>query len=264
MDGRQREACPNCHSEMPPTPRQPVGRLSVCAGCFECFRIDLLAIPDLYRRCEVALATAPPDAERVSGTRSFGIKLNTAAVDARDLVRARLRSWSEFVKAEHGCAPSSPSVTGLASFLRGHADWLCSHEAGVDAVAEMAETTTAVRRIVEPNRVRKFRVGRCVTGDCQGSLVAAVQASADVLPGEVRCDTDPEHVWTAYQWRELDRQVSQRHQTGLAWLTPRQVADLCQTSMSNVYRLASEKSWRRRSNGRRVLYAKVDVLASVG
>ncbi|MER5950171.1 hypothetical protein ABT127_29370 [Streptomyces sp. NPDC001904] len=221
------------------------------------------AIQDLYRTCEVLLATAPPDAERVSGSRSFGIKLNTAAVDARDLVRTRLRSWSEFVKAEHGCAPSNPSVTGLVSFLRRHADWLCRHEAGVDAVGEMAETARAIRRIVDPTRVRRFSVGRCVTGDCQGSLVAAVQANAELLPGEVRCDVDPEHVWTSYQWRELDRQVSQRQQTGLPWLTPRQVADLCQTSMSNVYRLASEKSWRRRTNGRRVLYAKADVLASV-
>ncbi|WP_405976490.1 helix-turn-helix domain-containing protein [Streptomyces sp. NBC_00988] len=263
MDGCQSEACPSCQAELSRATQRPTGQLIVCVSCFEKFRADLLAVPDLYRRCEAALATAPPDAERVSGTRSFGIKLNTAAVEARDLVRARLRSWSEFVKAEHGCAPSSPSVTGLASFLRGHADWLCSHEAGGDAVAEMAETTAAVRRIVDPNRVRRFRVGRCVTGDCEGSLVAAVQASADLLPGEVRCDVDPEHVWTSYQWRELDRQVSQRHQSGLPWLTPRQVADLCQTSMSNVYRLASEKSWRRRTDGRRVLYAKADVLASV-
>ncbi|MFF7636220.1 helix-turn-helix domain-containing protein [Kitasatospora sp. NPDC008050] len=151
----------------------------------------------------------------------------------------------------------------MASFLRRHADWLCSHDAAVDAVAEMAETAAAARRVINPSRVRKFRVGPCVMGDCEGELVAAVRAGADLLPGEVRCDATPEHVWSAYQWRELDRRVSQRHEIGAPWLTPREVAELCQTSMSNVYRLASEKSWRRRTNGRRVLYAKADVLASV-
>ncbi|WP_217403975.1 helix-turn-helix domain-containing protein [Catellatospora tritici] len=232
-------------------------------SCFEGFKSDLRSIPELYQGCESVLDAASPEAERVSGTPSFGIKLNTAAVDARDMVRARLRAWSELVRTERGCGPSSPSVTAMAAFLRLHADWLCGHHAAVDAVAEMAETAAAARRVVNPSGVRKFRVSRCVVGDCEGELVATVQAGSDRLPGEVRCDASAEHVWSAYQWRELDRRASQRHEAGAAWLTPGEVAVLCQTSMSNVYRLASEKSWRRRTNGRRVLYAKADVLASV-
>ncbi|MFJ9109270.1 helix-turn-helix domain-containing protein [Streptomyces sp. NPDC102283] len=209
------------------------------------------------------LATAPQDGQRVSGTRSFGIKLNAVAVEARDTLRARLRAWCDLVNAEHGCAPVGQSVEVMAEFLHQHARWLCHHPAAGDAISEMAETATMAQRAVSPERIRRFRVGACIELDCEGSLIAAIQSDGQ-LPSEVRCDNDPGHAWSAYEWRELDRRVSHQHQTGLPWLAAKDVAELCRISMSNVYRLASENGWRRRTNGRRVYYAKADVLASVG
>ncbi|MEW2708678.1 helix-turn-helix domain-containing protein [Streptomyces koyangensis] len=220
-------------------------------------------IPDLYRACENMLATTPRDGQRVSGTRSFGIKLNAVALEARDTLRARLRAWCDLVNAEHECVPAGLSMEGLAEFLHQHARWLCHHPAAGDAISEMAETATMARRVVSPERVRRFRVGACIEHECGGSLIAVIQADGR-LPSEVRCDNDPGHAWSAYEWRELDRRVSDRQQTGRPWLTAKDVAELCRISMSNVYRLASENGWRRRTNGRRVYYAKADVLASVG
>ncbi|MEU6238309.1 helix-turn-helix domain-containing protein [Kitasatospora sp. NPDC047058] len=238
--------------------------LQICIHCMEEMRRDLGALPGLYRRCEEALAAPSFCAQRVSGTRSFGIKLNTAAVDARDISRARLRAWCDLVHEGHGCAPGDRTVEVMARFLSRHVQWLCRHAAAGEAARELAETVRLMRRTIEPIPVRRFRVGPCVEADCCGSLVAVIQEGTRMLPSEVRCDCDPGHSWSASQWRELDRQVSRRQQNGVPWLTAREVAELCQTSMSNVYRLASENSWRRQTKGRRVYYAKVDVLASVG
>ncbi|MFH8349505.1 helix-turn-helix transcriptional regulator [Streptomyces sp. NPDC018045] len=246
------------------------GDLLICARCFDGFRRHLKSLPALYRQCENMLAAAPQEGQKVSGTRSFGIKLNAVAVEARDTLRARLLAWCDLVAAERvpdpadGGAPPERTVEAMTSFLLRHAAWLCGHPAAGDVVTEIAETAATATRAAYPQQTRRFRVGPCVEVSCGGSLVAVIRADEQLLPSEVRCDVDTQHVWPAHQWRELERQVTRQSQSGLRWLTAKEVSQLWRLSISNVYRLASENSWRRRTSGRRVYYFKADVLASVG
>ncbi|MEU1128292.1 helix-turn-helix domain-containing protein [Streptomyces sp. NPDC005900] len=152
----------------------------------------------------------------------------------------------------------------MASFLYRHAHWLCVHPAAGEVVAEFAETKAAAKRVAYPVQIRKFQVGSCVELDCGGSLVAAIQTDDQLTPSEVRCDADPRHVWPAQQWRELDVRVAGQKNSGGRWLTVKEVSHFWRLSVSNVYRLASENSWRRRTKGRRVYYFEADILASVG
>lgn len=241
------------------------GRLHVCGTCFDRFRQNLTSLPRLYRQCEEMLTVSPQKGERVSRQLGRGISLNSSAVEARDGVRARLLAWSDLVATERACAAPDRSVEAMTAFLLRHAHWLCAHTAAADVVAEIDETTARAKRAAYPHRTRKFRVGPCVEQQCDGSLVAVIQSHEQLLPSELRCDIAPEHTWPAHRWRELDRRVSRQNSSGgERWLTVVEVSKLWGLSTSNVYRLASVNSWRRRANGRRVYYYEADVLQSVG
>jgi hypothetical protein len=237
--------------------------LRVCVECLNRLQRNLKAVPELYNCCEKVLATPPAKAERVSRSRSFGIALNVMAIDARDLLRSRLSSWSDLVVTERQCTAPARTIAAMASFLQLNAVWLCAHSAAPDVVSEIAEAVAMARQAAFPHWARKFRVGPCVERDCDGFLFAVIQSGERLLPSEVRCEADRDHVWPAYQWRELDRRVNQKPAGGTRWLTVGEVAQLWGLSTSNVYRLASVHSWRRRVSGRRVFYYEVDVAESV-
>ncbi|WP_341716421.1 hypothetical protein QQG74_20685 [Micromonospora sp. FIMYZ51] len=236
--------------------------LRVCAECRRGFERDLTALPELYGLCEKVLATPVSKGERVTRSPGYGISLNLIAVDARDLVRARLSSWADLVVDERECTPPERTIPALSGFLLRHTRWLCAHSAASDAVCEIAETAAEARSAAYPRWSRKFRVGGCVEPGCGGHLFAVIRSNDRLLPSEVRCEANPEHVWPAHQWRELDRRVNS---IGAArWLTVAEVAQLWKLSTSNVYRLASVHNWRRRVSGRRVFYYEHDVVESVG
>lgn len=239
--------------------------LCVCESCFAEFKRNLISLPRLYRQCEEMLTVSPQKGEKVSCQPGRGISLNSSAVDARDSLRARLLAWSDLVAVERGCAAPDRSVDAMVAFLYRHAFWLCAHTAAGDVVTEVAETAATAKRAAYPKGTRKFRVGRCVEPQCVGHLIAVIQPHEQLLPSEVRCDVDSEHAWPAHRWRELDRRVDrQSNSGGNRWLTVVEVSKLWGLSTSNVYRLASVNSWRRRASGRRVYYYEADVLQSVG
>jgi predicted DNA-binding transcriptional regulator AlpA len=242
-----------------PAPRLALDGLRVCTVCRSRFEKDLIAVPRLFHACEQMLTVSTQTHVKVSGKGRPGIALNIAAVEARDALRARLRGWCDLVVTERACTAPARAVPSMAGFLLRHIDWLCAHSAAGDALSEIAEAAAMARRAADPARARRFSVGPCVESDCRGNLVALVHPKSQLLPGEVRCDEDPGHVWPAHRWRELDRLVSHQNTIGNRWLTVGEVAQLWNTSTSNVYRLASEHHWRRRTNGRRVYYYEADV-----
>lgn len=245
------------------SPRRAAAGLRVCTSCRNRFTTSLQAMPSLYRACEQALTSSAPTQEKVSGRRPYGINLNAATVDARQLVRKLLVSWCDLVVSERACAWPVRTVPATARFLYRHADWLCAHPAAGDAVSELAELTAAARRAAFPSWTRKLRVGPCVHNGCDGSLIAFVRSDEQLLPSEVCCDVDTGHAWPAHLWRELDREVSGRSERAIRWLSVAEVTRLWNTSATNVYRLASEHAWRRRTAGRRVYYHESDVAASI-
>jgi hypothetical protein len=205
------------------------------------------------------LVSRPPR-EKVSGRDEHGI---TAALEAADLLRARLVSWCDLVVAERGCAGPRRSVGAMAEFLCRHSDWLCAHPAAGDVLAEVNESARDARRAAYPHLRREFAVGPCVEPDCDGTLVANTGPDEWPLPGEVRCEANPVHVWPAHRWRELDRQVHRGDPARNRWLAVADVAGRWNLSTGNVYRLASVHGWRRRTAGRRVFYYENDVAVTV-
>ena len=126
--------------------------------------------------------------------------------------------------------------------------------------------------MIEPEDLRRVKVGSCVEDDCVGDLVALVRAERrrDAHP-EVRCSLDAAHRWLGHEWLQLSQRLtptrehttaaaglgSQRHSP--AWLTAADIARLWGIAPGSVYRHASEQSWQRKRLGGLTYYGASDV-----
>jgi hypothetical protein len=104
----------------------------------------------------------------------------------------------------------------MAGWLLTWADWLGAHEAGQVADDELGHAARQCDAISSQKRVRRFRVGPCIEhgmtdlGErvpCTGTLVAVLSSDDDLLPSVLRCDTDPDHSYSAADWRRLGSRI---------------------------------------------------------
>ncbi|WP_244417595.1 hypothetical protein [Streptomyces hygroscopicus] len=189
---------------------------------------------------------------------------NGAAADVRSAILTTLGSWSGLVAEERQIEAPPRSVDALAAFLVQQARWLAAHPAVADATGEIARLSRAARRVTQPAVQRRVSVGVCVTVGCRGELAAHVrgQGRGDV---EVVCDADANHRWPGHAWTELRRRMQQPGPAAAAgphaerWLSVVDISRLWGLSTGSVYRLASERQWRRRRDAGRVRYAESDV-----
>ena len=104
----------------------------------------------------------------------------------------------------------------LAGWLLTWADWLGDHEASDVAVSELGTYAQRCDDVVSQRRVRRFKVGPCIdhsTTDmgervpCTGTLYAILSSTDDLLPSALRCDADPDHMYSAGDWRRLGERI---------------------------------------------------------
>ena len=105
---------------------------------------------------------------------------------------------------------------GMAGWLLTWADWLGDHEAGEVADDEIGSAARKCEAVASRRRTRRFRVGPCIDhavtdlGErvaCTGTLVAVLSSDDDLLPSVLRCDVDPEHAYSAADWRRLGERI---------------------------------------------------------
>ncbi|MDO0937285.1 hypothetical protein QQY66_38260 [Streptomyces sp. DG2A-72] len=229
----------------------------------------LRELPRLYDECERVLggAAAPSVGERRgAGGQVLGIPLNGAAAEARSAIVATLSSWCGLVADERGFPVPRRTPFQLASYLLRSADWLAAHPAAADATREVAGLVAGARRVVQPNPVRRVRLGACVETGCGGELTASVGARRAEPPATVQCDADPAHSWAGHEWTRLRWSMQQRPAApGIPterWLTASEISYMWSAPTGTVYRLASEQRWRRRNRHGRTYYAEIDVHGS--
>lgn len=123
-----------------------------------------------------------------------GLKLNTAAVDAREEVIDVLTSWSLLVADERGFSRPIPHVDQMATFIADSATWLAAHSAAADCVDELQELAWGrPRSIAYPSGTRSIKLGSCPR--CEGELVAVMRRPDSLLPSEVVCTGEDVHRW---------------------------------------------------------------------
>lgn len=234
----------------------------LCEGCRGRLGQGVRALPSLYAECGVALGGAAANGlrEKVGGGSLPGFALNGCAADARSRVVTTLASWSGLVADERRLAPPVRQVGPLAEFLLVNLFWLARHPAVGDLTAEVDQAVEAARRAAYPDPVKRVDVGGCVVPGCDGVLTATVRTSRPGEGARVRCGADPRHTWDGSEWTGLRREMGcPTPATRGRWLTVADIAALWGTPAGTVYRLASERSWRRVTRSGRAHYAEDDV-----
>lgn len=194
----------------PPNPGdgQPrrIHGVRLCRSCRDRVCQDLVSLPALYEECLEMLANVPVGQlrERVSGGRSRGAPLNTAAITARSVIMGTLASWSGLVVSERRISDRPyRTAEGLSSFLIGHLDWLAVHPAAGDFADEVATTADTARR--STGTADRMELGPCAQPDCDQVIFADRQQVGEHTVRRVRCEAG--HVWEAHQWLLLAHQM---------------------------------------------------------
>lgn len=253
--------------------RQEIGRgrlpalagWRICRSCRENLGEGLAMLPELYEECGRLLNGSSKRGqarERRSGQPISGMPFNAAAADVRAKILAVLGSWSGMVVEQRGVSAPRRTADALAGFLALHTDWIAAHAAAGDATEEVAQLVRFARRVAYPDSVRRVPVGECVDGECTGELIAMLHSADPLLPTEITCDVDPRHTWPAYRWIQLSKRlkVAPASATPVArWLSATDISRLWRLPAGSVYRLASERRWRRRSQAGRTYYHETDV-----
>lgn len=245
-------------------PRLPASAGALlCRWCQERLDRDLGRLPSLYEECGQALGgPAPRPWGRRSGTPRRGMPFNTAAAECRATMLAVLASWAELVAEERRVGPPERTVPALCAFLRLHVPWLVGHSSAEDASGEVAALVRSALRAIGLSPSRRIQVGSCVEPECPGSLDAHVPEDGR-RPSVIRCTADSTHAWPGSAWTELEarmtRAAAREPAAAARWITPDGVARLWDLPRGSVYRLASERGWRRLRRNGRTYYAETDV-----
>jgi hypothetical protein len=127
--------------------------------------------------------------ERVSGTRSVGIRLDDRMLSLRSRIADLLCSWAGLVVSERGL-PAMPGVEvpALLRFLSGQILWLAEHPAGPDLDAELSALLDSSRSLLVP-RVHQVALGTCCHPGCTAPLRAMLSGTGDTAFSQVACDT---------------------------------------------------------------------------
>ncbi|WP_461027872.1 helix-turn-helix domain-containing protein, partial [Streptomyces sparsus] len=249
--------------------RRAFGGSRLCPACQGRLSAEIRQLPRLHAACEDLLGggrTGP--AERTSGGHLPGMPFNEAACEARWAILGTLGGWAGLVAEQRGLRPPERAPNTLADFLGRHLAWLAGHGAVHELTAEISQLVRRARRVVDPDPVRRVPVGACAEPGCAGTLAALVRPDAPGGSAEIRCDADPEHRWAGHEWTRLGlrmRQSAAGHRgtpARVGWLSAAEIARLWDVPPGSVYRLASERGWRRRSEGGRTRYHEADVTAA--
>ncbi|BBC30338.1 hypothetical protein SGFS_016320 [Streptomyces graminofaciens] len=220
---------------------------------------------------------------RTSGGSSPGIPFNTAASEVRSEILALLGSWAGMVAEGRRLPPPPRTVETLAAFLLRHAGWLTACSAAGDASREVERLTRRAAQVSDPADRRLITVGLCPEPGCAGALQASVRPDADEPLLEVRCRTESAHRWAGHELILLKRRMRPTHTAApdpsappapgetpdaqaasAVWLTASDITRLWGVPPGSVYRLASQRAWRRRSHGGRTRYHEADVVRALG
>ncbi|MGI5341733.1 hypothetical protein ACQEVS_32170 [Streptomyces sp. CA-181903] len=221
---------------------------------------DLAVLRWLYDELAGALTRPRRVVEKVSERGSPGIPLDIRVLDARSEIRSVLTGWAALVREQRGVAAPARDTAALTAFLARHADWLAAHPAAADLAAETGELIRAAWSALSGHRDRHVVVGTCVRPGCSGRLAARLGTRA---PGEaaIVCSADPGHTWSPETWHTLGPRGERPGP--VAGFTAQEISVRWRVASGTVYWLASTHAWGRRKEGRRVLYDRDDVIATM-
>jgi len=202
-DGCDTDQCRGC------LPAPAADGLNLCQHHADRIPVDARKAADLHDAILDRITSGSHEEyERISGgEKGVGLSLDPAAVDARDSIRAVL-GWCRLIAEERGFALPADDVITMGEYVARSGQWLAAHPAAADASAELAELVSRAHPIAYPSGVRTIEIGPCPHDDCDGTVKAKMRAADSMLPSELVCSAEDEHVWPPAQWRSFGRTMA--------------------------------------------------------
>lgn len=207
----------DCHDEQCRgcLPRRAADGLRLCHVCSERLATNAITAGQLWHALGRALTGTTGWGEKASGTRSHGLSVNDAAVEARATIRHTLVAISKMISETRGFALPADNIDALADYLARNAAWLAAHETAGDLADELADLAHGdARRIAYPSGARRYQLRTpdghpvaCPTDGCDGALWAILRRDDSLLPSELVCSTDDTHRIPASQWLRMGRHL---------------------------------------------------------
>lgn len=210
--------CPNAHRDG--KDRQSAPNMRLCWACRNRLERAIAETPALDTDLELALTQGSrAKGEHITHRRDPGLVINDHAMQARIAIRQQLVSQARMVVEERGLTTwPRDTVPAMATWLLAHVDWLAAHEAAEVWASEWDELRRECRRVAHPSGIRRFDLFPCIEPECTGILTVVLRPHDDLLPSEITCDQNIEHVWSSGKWMALGRRI---HGTGYVALASR-------------------------------------------
>lgn len=266
--GTDAKPCQGC------LPRRAASGALLCRYHIRHLGVDAVRLAELYADCEHALGGGRGEGgERVSGTQP-GIELSENASAARSQISLALRSSAALIAA--GRKVDLPWVwrlrslpagvqgprarrkvynlghDALANFIGTHAEWLARQPRAAAISARFERLKGLGFAAAFPNGSRIIHIGPCPIevedAPCLGKVRALMSATDELLPSSIICDFDRTHQWRSDEWRALGRRLGIEVS---GYMTAIEISIHYRRPLGTVYRLASEKHWRRTADGLR-------------
>lgn len=275
VPGRHGEDCPGGDCRGCQRARAADG-LRLCQHDVERIGQDAITAAELYDELALRLAGGTGSGEPVSGTSDTTRLPNAAAVEARATIRHALVAWCRLIAEERGWSLPDDTVHAMAAYIAKDPAWLAATEYADEAATELHDLAYGrARRVAYPSGTRRVSPGPCPEPlarpddfigpmpRCPGTLAGVMRRSDALLPSELICSANPQHRWTADEWRALGKRIDP---AAVRWryMTAVEIAEEWKLPLGTVWRLASVDEWRRSADGRKpVLYLIDDVEATM-
>ncbi len=230
---------------------------------------NLSTLNSLYSELTHALTRPRFVVEKVREQGAPGISLNAKAVEIRWEIRTILAGWAAMVCEERQVTAPRRTTAALTEFLNQHAGWLSEHITSQDVVTETDDLVKAAWSVLSGRNDHRLPMGSCARTDCEGELVAIIGDAVTSGPATVVCSADSDHAWTPDAWDRLRASQpasrASRHEPARVakGLTAQEIALGWGIAPGTVYWMANTHRWGRSREGRRVLYARNDVIATM-
>lgn len=200
-------ACVLGHRFEPDRPRQAVEGLYTCPGCLGRLEQTLAEMNAHFDQLARRLAPAAGHGPNVTGTRERALPIDPTVADHRSDIRGKLSSWSAMVSEERGINPPLATVERTSMFLLVHLRWCCAQPWVDEYAEEMLAIRSRTMSLIQPSGRRRVEVGGCIEEGCDGVLTANISPVDTLLPSEVTCSHDGEHLWSSGEWHTLGRKI---------------------------------------------------------
>lgn len=180
-----------CVSDHGDDERRAADTLRLCHPCRRHMAKLIDGLPQRYADLEDCLSVASTSGDRVSGSSSTPLPINTAVASARFEIQHGLVSWVLYVAEARGLMVpmEGPEPRHTGPWLARHCDWLAADPVGAEeCLPAMRALSGRAWALIDPSGRKRIKVGPC--RECAaGTLYATVRAEDDDRPSAIDCDS---------------------------------------------------------------------------